>query len=312
MTSKIMKKTFAIGIDIGGSHITSQLFNLENNSPLVETKIRMTMINQNSKNEILETWSECIKKSCFGYGFEKIAGIGFAMPGPFDYPGGIAWFKGVNKFENLFGVDVRNEMIKKLDLDQNFPIRFYNDASCFAIGETWMGEASAYKRVVALTLGTGFGSTFMEDGFPVGKSEGVPYEGFLYNIPYKESIADDYFSTRWFLKEYKEKTGAEISDVKELAQTTGSDTVSLKLFRIFGENLGDFLTPWVRSFNAECVVLGGNISKSHVYFLDAVKEVFVKDGLETTILLSKLNETAALLGSARLCDDVFYSQLMNL
>ena len=42
------------------------------------------------------------------------AGWGIAMPGPFDYPAGIAHYTGVGKFEGLTGVDVRSALYELL------------------------------------------------------------------------------------------------------------------------------------------------------------------------------------------------------
>ena len=37
---------------------------------------------------------------------ENVKGIGFAMPGPFDYVKGICYIQGVAKYENLYGINV--------------------------------------------------------------------------------------------------------------------------------------------------------------------------------------------------------------
>jgi len=38
-----------------------------------------------------------------------------------------------------------------------------NDAHCFLLGESWIGQAKLYNKCVGITLGTGFGSAFMEN-----------------------------------------------------------------------------------------------------------------------------------------------------
>ena len=301
----------AIGADIGGSHITCQVFDIENQIPYENTLVRISVDSHASKNEIIESWSEAIKKTAETVGLNNLAGIGFAMPGPFDYPNGIAWFNAdVQKFEHLHGVDVKSELIIELGLSPDFSIRFLNDASCFAIGEAWLGEAANYKRIIAITLGTGFGTTFIKNKLPVAGVDGIPEDGFLYHIPFQHSIADDYFSTRWFIKEYNEKTGKQISDVKELASFAETDSKSRGIFEKFGENLGSFLAPWIVKFNADCIVLGGNISKSYPLFKMKMEEQLEINGLNTIICLSKTDETAALFGSAKLCDDDFYNQIV--
>lgn len=234
------------------------------------------------------------------------------MPGPFDYLNGIAWFdKKVDKFHHLTGVDIKAELIQRLNLPAGFPIRFLNDAASFAVGEANVEPASKFSRIIALTLGTGFGTTFIKNGLPVAGEDGIPDDGFLYHIPFKKSIADEYFSTRWFLNEYKNQTGDAISGVKELAKLAETDMKANELFNIFGLNLGSFLIPWIKKFNAECIVLGGNIAKSFPLFQSAFIAKLKTEKINIEVVISKLDENAALIGSARLCDDAFYNKLVE-
>ena len=304
-------KKMAIGVDIGGSHITCQLVNLATPGVDGNSKVRLPVNGKASKETIIAGWVEAIRKTIGTTRLDSLAGIGFAMPGPFDYPNGVAWFKGVQKFENLYGVNVKAELINHLRLPESFPVRFLNDAACFAVGETWLGNAARYRRVIALTLGTGFGTTFIRDGLPVAGTDGIPTDGFLYHVPFRDSVADDYFSTRWFLKEYNLIPGQQVSGVKELAEKVKTDKNAANLFRDFGINLGTFLCDWIKKFDAECVVIGGNISKSYPLFREEMEFQFQKNGIGTVVRLSSLDEDAALMGSARLCDNRFYQKLIE-
>ncbi len=300
----------ALGIDIGGSHITCQLFDLNTNNLIANSKVRISVDGNGSKESILNSWVKAIQQTTSKRDLKNFAGIGFAMPGPFDYINGIAWFdKNVNKFQKLYGVDVKAELLQRLDLPGDFPIRFLNDASSFAVGEANVEPASKFNRIIALTIGTGFGTTFIKNGLPVAGIDGIPEDGFLYHIPVQNSIADDYFSTRWFLKEYKNQTGKEISGVKELAKLAENEPKAKELFNTFGKNLGSFLIPWIQKFNAGCIVLGGNISKSFYLFEKEMKNQFNFKGINISVCQSSLDEDAALIGSAKLCDNDFYTKL---
>ncbi|HSH20911.1 MAG TPA: ROK family protein [Draconibacterium sp.] len=302
----------AMGIDIGGSHITCQLFNISTNRLIELTKARMPVDGNGSKETILDSWTKAIQQTASNQKIKDLIGIGFAMPGPFDYLNGIAWFdENVDKFRHLTGVDVKAELIQRLELPAGFPIRFLNDASSFAVGEANVEPVSKHRRIIALTLGTGFGTTFIKDNLPVAGKGGIPKDGFLYHIPFQESIADEYFSTRWFLNEYKKQTGKVISGVKELVKLADKDSTARKLFYDFGLNLGNFLIPWIQKFKADCIVIGGNISKSYPLFKDEMNGQFQKEGFEITVHISELDENAALIGSARLCDDIFYNELIE-
>lgn len=301
-----------MGIDIGGSHITCQLLNLTTNSFIKGSKTRVDVNGKGSKESILESWVKAIQQTSNSINLTDLAGIGFAMPGPFDYENGVAWFdKNVDKFHNLHGVDVKAEIIQRLKLPEDFPVRFLNDAASFAVGESSIEPASNFKRIIALTLGTGFGSTFIKDGLPVAGIHGIPDDGFLYHIPFQNGIADDYFSTRWFLNEFKNTTEKEISGVKELVQLTEENPGTIEYFNTFGKNLGSFLIPWIHKFNADCIILGGNISKSINLFGSEMENQFQTNGIEIAISPSVLDEDAALLGSAKLSDNDYYSKLIK-
>ena len=69
------------------------------------------------------------------------------MPGPFDYVKGIAMFQGNNKkYENIYGLDVSAALSKEMNLKENIPIRFINDATAFALGKTGLEKAKGTEN----------------------------------------------------------------------------------------------------------------------------------------------------------------------
>ncbi len=306
-----MNNKIAVGADIGGSHIACQLFDLEKHHLIENTQTRLKVNGNGRADEILNVWAEAISEACRDFLISDLAGIGFAMPGPFDYPGGIAWFENVGKFDNLYGVNVREEILKRLCLQADFPVRFLNDAACFAIGESVQGESANHSRLLARTLGTGFGTTFIDNHLPVAGKYEIPDDGFLYRVPFKDSVADEYFSTRWFIREYESVTGRKIAGVKEIAEEAESDKKVAAIFTTFGANLGGFLVPWLTRFEADCLVIGGNISAAYPRFEVSLKNELEKGNLSIHVYISTLQEDAALAGSAYLCDNDFYAQLIH-
>ena len=304
-----MKRKIAIGADIGGSHISCQLFDLENHHLIDKSRIRKSVDSHSTAPVILDSWVNAIREAAGDYRLSELAGIGFAMPGPFDYQHGIAWFKDVEKFNHLYGVNVGSEILIRFQLPETYPVRFFNDAACFAIGESLRGEAAQYSRLLAITLGTGFGTTFIDNHKPVAGKYGIPADGFLYRVPFRNAVADDYFSTRWFLKEYKALTGEETSGVKQLANIALNDNSAALIFHAFGSALGQFLAPWLKRFEAECLVIGGNISSAYPLFGKDLQDEFSQAELPLTVLISSMQEDAAIAGSAFLCDNTFYQEL---
>jgi len=308
----MMQHNYAIGVDIGGSHISCAAVDLETLEIIDTTRIDNPVDNKAEADIIIGVWAETIS-----HVVEKIPeggrlkGIGFGMPGPFDYVKGISYIKGVAKYEKLYGCNISEALSARLGLPEGFPVRFMNDVSVFAVGEALVGKASAYRRSMAVTLGTGFGSAFIADKIPIVDGPEVPKLGCVYHLPYGDNIADDYFSTRWFVGRYKKLTGKELSGVKEFAELADSDPVVHELFSEFGNNLGVFLAPWLKKFGAEIVVVGGNISNAYHLFGDIFENSLRKENCDCKIALSELKEDAAFLGAAYLMNEQFWKDIQH-
>jgi glucokinase len=231
------------------------------------------------------------------------------MPGPFDYSTGVARLKNVAKYDSLYGIHVGDELKKLLDLPATMPFRYLNDALAFAVGECWLGKSSAFRNIVAITLGTGFGSAFVSNGVPVVDGATVPQMGYVYNIPYENGIADDYFSTRWFVNEYARRTGKQVSGVKEIADRYDSDADARDVFEKFGDNLGHFMAPLFKNFDADCLVIGGNIAGAFPLFGASFRKALEVNHQKVEVIISELKESAAMVGCARLLDDNFWRNI---
>jgi glucokinase len=306
-------KKYAIGADIGGSHISCAVIDMERESIIKTSLSEISVDNQASADTILHKWITALKNSMVVISQEQLLGIGFAMPGPFDYEKGIALFEKVEKYYSLFNVNVSQHLTDALNLSEDTPIRFMNDATSFAVGEAWIGKAAGYKKSISITLGTGFGSAFIESGLPVLEGNKVPDLGCVWHLEYKDGIADDYFSTRWYIKQYAEKTGRVLSGVKEIAdQAISVDKQAMNLFLEFGNNLGEFLSPWIKKFGAEVIVIGGNMTGAFNLFGPPFSSALEKQNISITIELSKLKEDAAIIGAAKLLDAKFWAKVKPL
>jgi glucokinase len=306
-----MNKNIAIGTDIGGSHISCAAIDLASGKILRDTLTERQVNNQAQANTIIGIWSKALSEVLDKVKVENVKGIGFAMPGPFDYVKGICYIRGVAKYENLYGFNISDAISSSLGVHDDFLIRFMNDASSFAVGEAWAGSASKFNRSLSITLGTGFGSAFISNRIPIVDGPEVPKLGCIYHLPYKDGIADDYFSTRGLLLRYKNQTGKELSGVKELAALAASDKTVLDLFTDFGDNAGLFLAPWLKKFKAEILVVGGNISHAYNLFGDVFENRLRTENCFCEVAISKLKEDAALLGSAYLLDDEFWKSVQH-
>lgn len=302
-----MKSTLALGVDIGGTHLTCAAVDIATGQLLPKMYSRAAYDHTATKDSILGQWAAAINSVLRQVEEAPLAGIGFAIPGPFDYRNGISRMK--HKFSQLYDLHIPTALNPLLIAKQDLTMRFLNDATCFAMGEAWQGEGKPFRKVVVITLGTGFGSAFLQDGVPVVTGAQVPKEGCLWHLPFREGICDDYFSTRWFGTAYQKETGMEITGVKDLMSKAGTEAFVRGLFIQFGENLAECLAPWIRQFQAEILILGGNIAHALPLFESSFQAGLKAAGIEVPVRRSQLMERAALLGSARLVDDVFWEKV---
>ncbi len=306
-------KIFSIGCDIGGSHISSAAVNMNTGQIIEGTRAQEPIDSQGAASDITAHWLRSIRQTLDKTGDGEFVGIGFAMPGPFDYANGIAMFERVPKYQSLYGMNIGDIIRKGLALEENLPVRFMNDATAFAVAEAWIGKTMDFRRSLAITLGTGFGSAFIDGSVPVLEGSGVPKLGCLWHLPFKDGMADDYFSTRWFVRVYSEKTGKQVHGAKELADMAmGGDSVALAIFDEFGHNLAECLEPWIRNFDGEAIVAGGNISEAGTLWEPAMQKRLKDRQVSVPMLFSELKEDAAIIGSARLMESGFWQKVQPL
>jgi glucokinase len=297
-----MNKKFSIGCDIGGSHISCGIVDIVSGYIVDDSMVSVNVDNSSSSEIIIKAWIKAIvlcKKQLPEEG--ELLGIGIAIPGPFDYENGIGLYDNSNqKFVHLKDVNLRNALSESLDLESK-KIKFINDATAFALGSYWYGSGKGHKKLVSITLGTGFGSSFIEEGKSIDTGATVPDSGCLWHLPYKDGIADDYFSTRWFIERYNILYNLKVEGVKTIAEMADEgDRNALELFNLFGDNLADCLAPHLKNFKAEVVILGGNIAEAYTHFKPNLLKGLQNRKVKSDIKISRLKESAAMLGAATL------------
>src|SRR5690242_10812760 len=119
-----------LGIDIGGSHVSSALVNLEGEEFVKDSFSRKKIDSRSASGEsIVDDWIHTIQTSLNHLNGNVLQGIGIAMPGPFDYQEGISLIKGVNKYNALYGINIKEILRNQLKIDYDLPVVFENDAS---------------------------------------------------------------------------------------------------------------------------------------------------------------------------------------
>lgn len=296
-----MEKVYAIGMDVGGTHITSAVIDVTDMKVLKSSVNKESFDSNLPVNQVMDFWEKSIRLSLSNSGIENVNGIAVCMPGPFDYKNGISMIKGQDKYENFYGLNIGDLIRKRLSLPKEFTVFFENDAVCFGKGEVYKDKNNLSKKVMAVTLGTGLGSSFIDKGVSISSGMQVPADGEIWNLHFKKGIAEDYVSLRGLLSKYLALSGTQLENGLELyTLAKAGDKDALKVFEEMGEDLAEIVIPWFRKFSVEHFVIGGKIANSSSLFLPSFNKKIREADCEVSIQVSNDNEDAALLGAASL------------
>ena len=175
-----------------------------------------------------------------------------AMPDPFDYVRGIALFRDVGKFDALYGVDVGRALTDAITPAPR-SITFAHDTEAFLLGEWLCGAARGTRRCVAVTVGTGIGSAFLDHGRTVRDGPGLPPDGRIHRVCVDGFPLEDVVSRRAIRAHYAARSGSDRDlDVHEIAglARNGDAIAAIVLDEAFTA-LGRALAPAVRAFAPE-------------------------------------------------------------
>lgn len=206
--------------------------------------------------------------------FSDLESISVAIPGPFDYEKGIFLMK--HKFASVYG----ESFAALAGVPDNVGFSFIHDVNCMLLGEMTAGAARGYKNVALITIGTGLGFGMATDGRILKNAMGSPAFP-IYNRPYGEGILEDYVSKRGISRLYDELSGKVHSGltVKEVSGLARSgDTGAIKAFHTAGSILGQETARILEDNGIECLLLGGQISKSFDLMKDGILQGLEKVG----------------------------------
>ncbi|RYG12335.1 MAG: ROK family protein, partial [Chitinophagaceae bacterium] len=283
-------QNIVLGVDIGGSHISAALVDIDRCEILDGSFVRSRVNSAGTATEILESWQEAIS-ACVSIGGSNSYKVALAMPGPFDYENGISLIKDLHKYESLFGIDVKLALSERLNIPSS-NILFRNDAEAFLAGEICANVYPKNLKTLGITLGTGLGSALSEDG--------ITKDANFAMLPFSGTIAEEFLSTRWFTSRFTALTGENVKDVKEVLSYTKYAKEVLQLFEEFSQNLSKFLTEIMAKENFKTLVIGGNIAKTADRFLPKLSSSLNRSNSKLAIHLANLGEASAIIGASLL------------
>jgi len=276
-------KTF-IALDVGGTQIKSAI--ISSDHQLLSDVRKDDALSKESAGTIVQNFSSIIRMQLEALAprEDSLSGIGIAFPGPFDYQNGISYIRGINKYDAIYGLNLRQLLAGACGIPED-RFAFINDADLFCLGEAAFGMGAGFRRCMMICIGTGLGSGFTENGRLVKTGELVPENGWIYTLPYKNGIVDGYLSATGLNNMIKDSRcfpdGITVKAVSDLARE--GDANAAKIFRAFGEELAEVIPPLAVRFQAECLVIGGQVAKSCDLFYHDLKAALAEHGIETRV-----------------------------
>lgn len=285
----MINNSLVICADVGGTHITTALVDMNKRAIVPGTSGREQVNSHAEATEIISTWGKALARLADSTSEDKLS---IAIPGPFDYEEGVSLIHGQDKYESIYKLNVKDLLAESLGMEKE-NISLINDAAAFLQGEAFAGAAAGFEKAIGVTLGTGLGSCIFENQ--------VAVDADLWQMPFRDGIAEDYLCTRWFVKRYLELTGEKISGVSELCRIQNLPIVE-QIFGEFGACLTEFLQTFISVSKPEVVVIGGNIARAYDNFKHTLNPLLNKQYPEVAIRIGQLGEDAALLGAASYWD----------
>ena len=102
------KKNISIGVDIGARHVGCLALDLDQGEMIPGSDSRLSLDSFADAETILRTWGSALQSTISRIDEDQLAGIGFAMPGPFDYRNGISRME--HKYPRLNGRNSASEI----------------------------------------------------------------------------------------------------------------------------------------------------------------------------------------------------------
>jgi glucokinase len=282
---------YDILLDVGGTGIKGGFFSVDHN--IISDSYNFNSDSDKGRDVIIKHFC-AICNQIWDYiedEDKRIRNIRMAFPGPFDYQKGISKVKGLAKYESLFDVSIPNEMIS-LGAEENysfipknnFDFIFINDVEAYALGVMNKRKFFQGYRVIYLCIGTGSGSAYSVDGkISYDRAQGIPENGWIYPIPYKDLVIDEYISVRGINKLAQKYCNIAHSPLELSRMVKNGNDNAIKAYREFGDDLNSALLPLLKKFGANTFVIGGNISHSSEMFIIPIEESCKELGIDIII-----------------------------
>ena len=279
-------KKYVIGVDLGGTKISTAISTIEGN--ILANVVLPTKAEEGEAavlGRIVQSIDEVIVGSSTS--IDEIEAIGIGSPGPLDAKKGIIITTPNLPFKNY-------NLVQPLKEKYNIPVYLDNDANAAAIGEYMFGAGKGKNSIVYFTVSTGVGGGAVLDGkvyrghtsnaLEIGHTTVDPNgprcncgnlgcleamsSGTAIAKKGKEAVSTNVETS---LKKYDTVTSYEVFKEAEAGDEVAKDIIDNAL-----TYLGIGVANAISTFDPEMIIIGGGVSKAGDIVFDTVKKVVNK------------------------------------
>jgi len=315
---------FRIGIDLGGTKIALGILNAQNQL-LAETQI--ATLPRRPLADVMARMAQTAQAMMQQAGVKKddVQGVGIGVPssvhpqtGQLIFANNLGWR--MADIRGAFQAQARWEL----------PVFTANDADCAALAEACLGAGSAFQSMFFVTLGTGFGGSFVQnrrlflggDGYGIEPGHSMFVHGGRRCTCGKQGCLEAYASATALLNDAKaalqqhpggmlwELCGRnpEALNGRIIFAASGQgDETAQAVIQQYAANLGAGIASLITLFRPQAVVVGGGLSGAGDALFGPLRSaaaglIYAHDILPVPeILPATLGNCAGMYGAALLC-----------
>ncbi|HSL87641.1 MAG TPA: ROK family protein [Bacteroidales bacterium] len=309
-------KKYVIGVDLGGTKITTAI------SDLTGTIIEKTTLATGSHlgeqvvmERIFDSISMVLEASKIST--EDVRAIGVGAPGPLDAIKGTIITTPNLPFKNY-------NVVKPIE--DHFGIRTYldNDANAAAIGEYTFGAGKGTKHMIYITVSTGVGGGAVLNGRPYrGNTSNALEVGHMTIEPFSrhqcncgkygdlEALASGTAIAKRAKEAVEEGRETSLKDIETITSYEvhqaylEGDQVAVEILESAFMYMGIGVANLIVNFDPEVIVIGGGVTKIGDLFFEKVKDAARRRSFDfmfdaTKILPAELGQEAGVVGALAL------------
>jgi glucokinase len=260
-----MSQQIAIGMDIGGTHVRVGAFDI-NGRLIAQSDASIASLKPDSGLSLIE---HLIHEMLDSLHSPILLGIGIGCTGPLDTTRGL-----INNPYTLEGWS-NVPIVERLNKTFNVPVRLENDADAAALGEYWQGAGRDAKRLYAVTVGTGVGTSLIVDGKIYRGVDGSHPEGGhqLIDPNGPECYCGHRGCWESLISGSAISSHAKNMDAKSIAEAARSgDPSALAIMQKAARDFSLGIVNIISFFVPDVLVLSGGVMKSADLFLPTLEQ----------------------------------------